>query len=109
MNVCDIVRKQQIISSWRRVTNGFRRKWKEREEKEEGEIEAEETEARSMEQRENKNSSRDGMRKLRGEGSDSEPRMSPAAGPRQAYRKRDDTLRGCCTVGVRPDRTFAVN
>lgn len=39
MDVCDIVRKQQIISSWRRVTNGFRRKWKEREEKEEGERE----------------------------------------------------------------------
>lgn len=33
--------------------------------------------------------------------------MSPAAGPRQAYRERDDTLRGCCAVEVRPERTFA--
>lgn len=36
------------------------------------------------------------MRKPRGGGSDDESRMSPArAGPRQAYRERDDTLRGC--------------
>lgn len=27
--------------------------------------------------------------------------MSPPAGPRQAYRERDDTLRGCCAVEAR--------
>lgn len=70
----------------------------------------EETEARSVEQRKNRNSSRNGMRKLRGGGSDSEPQMSPAAGPRQAYRKRDDTLRGRChVVGVKSDRAFAAS
>lgn len=32
-----------------------------------------------------------------------------AAGPRQAYRERDDTLRGCCTVKSEreTERTFA--
>lgn len=61
----------------------------------------------TAEEREEGFLSRGGMRKLQEEGSDSESRMSPAAGPRQAYRKRDDTLRGCCAAEVGPERTFA--
>jgi len=47
--------------------------------------------------------SRDGMRKLREGGSDDSLECHQKAGPRQAYRERDDTLGGCCAVETRED------